>query len=346
LRVALRAMRKHNAPGSQQLVEICRARGIALSTLDFDTARPWGSSMALLDSTLPIYSELASLPQGSAAAAISPEDWLALSQIRVLFRVLDLTLSTLAAMKSEFASIVDLVPVYDTLVDNLQGFLQSSSLHQEVRQSAEALREYLAQCHPFQASPIYRMAPLFDPRLKATYYVDHGLDEAWIGRVMREARSILSEYATPLVAPANASPVSAGSQTFTAAVPEAQQGDIRSQIEAFVRLGKPSATAQNIADGNARLFRRAIQTGRTELDEYLSAPLATPAMPVLSWWRIHNAAFPGFSKLAREYLSIPASSNSSTALLKKTGNPDFSQLAGIDKKIIGIYICLYHWKSP
>ncbi|KAJ2783970.1 hypothetical protein GGI15_002400 [Coemansia interrupta] len=306
LRAALRAMRKHDAPGSQQLVEICRARGISLSTLDFDTARPWGSSMALLDSTLPIYSELASLPQGSAAAAISPEDWLALSQIRVLFRVLDLTLSTLAALKADFATIVDLVPVYDTLVDNLQSFLQSSSLHQEVRQSAEALREYLAQCHPFQASPIYRMAPLFDPRLKATYYVDHGLDEAWIGRVMRETRSILSEYATPLAAPANASPTSAASQTFTAAVPEAQQGDIRSQIDAFVQLGKPSATTQNIADGNARLFRRAVQTGRTELDEYLSAPLATPAMPVLSWWRIHNAAFPGLSKLAREYLSIPA----------------------------------------
>ncbi|KAJ1806876.1 hypothetical protein LPJ56_001104, partial [Coemansia sp. RSA 2599] len=341
LRAAVRAMRQPGTAVSQQLVELCRTRGISLASLDYDASRPWGSTVALLDSVLSVHAEL---PAFTTDAAISPSDWLALSQIRVLLRILDLVFTTLAALPAEFTTIVELVPLYDTLVDNLSGFLQSAALHDDVRRAAEALREYLAQCHPFQTSPIYRLAPLFDPRLKASYYADHGMSEAWTRRVMSEAHAILSEYVVPTVAAAGGPDADAPVPSFACPSADAQQADIRAQTEAFIQLGKPSAAAQHIADGNARIFRRALATGRTELDEYMAAPLASPTMPVLAWWRIHSAAFPGLSKLAREYLSIAASSDTSTALLRKNGRPDFSQLAGVDKKLVGIYICLHHWK--
>ncbi|KAJ2238354.1 hypothetical protein IWW45_000184 [Coemansia sp. RSA 485] len=333
LRAALHALRTPGADSGRQLADVCRARAISPSALEYDAARPWGSTVALLDAVLAARADLAVL----VGDALGPADWLALAQTRVLLRILDLAFSGLAALPAEFVPIVDLVPLYDTLVDNLHGFLLSPALHADVRRAADALREYLAQCHPFQASPVFRLAPLFDPRLKASYYADHGLDEAWIRRVMREARTILSDYVAPTPSPAVAD---APSPSFVGP----HSDDVDTQTEAFVQLGSPAVAAQHIADGNARIFRRALAAGRWELDEYMAAPLASPSTPVLAWWRLHHAAFPGLAKLAREYLAIAAASDSSAALLRKTGRPDFSLLAGLDKKLVATYICLHHWK--
>ncbi|KAJ1900053.1 hypothetical protein LPJ66_001725 [Kickxella alabastrina] len=376
LRLAVQALSQPGAPGAQQLVELCRTRSITLNTLDFDYTRTWESTMTLLDSALSIYSELSIILSSATPAAaessdtILPEEWLSLSQTHVLLRILDLAITTLARLPTEFPSIVDVVPVYDTLIDNLQGFLQTVSLDDLVRRTGESLRDYLAQCHPFQSSPIYRLAPLFDPRLKTAYYADRGLDEAWTSRTMREARSILSEYIVPISNSKSADSASddnGASRIFapTAAIATAvqladdtggQQSVIKSQIDAFIQLSKPSATNQLIADSKAHIFKRALASGRTELDEYISAPLASPSMSVLSWWRIHHLAFPGLSKLAREYLSISACSNNLTALLLAksegaaavtggSGRRDYSQLVGMDKKLVGVYICLNQWQT-
>ncbi|KAJ1999400.1 hypothetical protein H4R26_005084, partial [Coemansia thaxteri] len=322
-----------------------------LSAFDFDNSKTWGSAVALLDAALPIYMDLSDIllqhdEAAQTAISLSSVEWLALSQTRLLMRLLNVATDALARLPAEFPSIVEVVPIYDALVDNVLGFLQTPSLCREAVRLGEALRDYLAQSHPFQASPVYRLAPVFDPRLKTTYYADRGYDQAWTARVVREAQSILAEFATP-AATAYPPQHAAGtdlhsiSQSVAAA---AQQGDVKAQIDSFVRLGDPKTASQVASDNRARTFRRAQASARSELDDYLAAPLAAPSAPPASWWKMHHAAFPDLARLAREYLSIPSSSNSISLLLKRTSLPDFSQLAGLDKKLIAAYACLHHWQ--
>ncbi|KAJ2242635.1 hypothetical protein GGI13_006894, partial [Coemansia sp. RSA 455] len=263
LSVALRTLRRPEAPGAQQLAALCRERAIDQSAFDYDPSCPWDSNVALLDAALPIYVGLSDILLQSAQAApavvLSPAEWLALSQARVLLHLLNVTMDSLAQLPVEFPGIVDVVPIYDALADNVRGFLQAPTLCNEVRRSAEILRDYLVQCHPFQASPIYRLAPVFDPRLKATYYTDRGYEQVWANRVVREAQTMLSEFATPeAVAPpphdivANNEP-----HPFVLSAVATQQSDIKSQIDTFIRLGDPKTASQVIADSRTRTFRRA-----------------------------------------------------------------------------------------
>ncbi|KAJ2796914.1 hypothetical protein H4R20_005373, partial [Coemansia guatemalensis] len=238
LRTSMGNMLAPGGMGSQQLVELCRSCEIELSTLEFDKNRPWDSTTLLLDSSLAVYSDLSTimsnLPPGENGAALTAEDWLWLSQARALMYIVGVGIDALTRLPEEFPSIVDVVPVYDALGDNLQSFLQTPSLCEGVRRAGEALRDYLAQCHPFQASPIYRLAPLFDPRLKADYYSDRGYDQAWTSRVMREARSLLSEYAAPGSASTDAGSADSQSPLFMQfAATTSQGGDIRAAIDSF-----------------------------------------------------------------------------------------------------------------
>ncbi|KAJ2491230.1 hypothetical protein IWW37_002482 [Coemansia sp. RSA 2050] len=352
LSVAIRNLCRPEAPGAQQLATLCREHAVEQSAFDFDPSRPWDSNVALLDAALPIYAGLSDiLHQRTEAAppavALSSAEWLALSQARVLMHLLNVTTDSLAQLPVEFPGIVDIVPVYDALVDNVLGFLQAPTLCTEVRRSAEILRDYLTQSHPFQASPIYRLAPVFDPRLKATYYTDRSYEQVWANRVVREAQTMLSEFATseavappPQDAAANNEP-----HPFALSAAATQQSDIKSQIDAFIRLGDPKTTSQVIANSRTRTFRRAFASARSDLEDYLSAPLAAPNVPVASWWSTHHATFPDLASLAREYLSIPASSNAVSLLLKRKPMPDFSQLAGLDKKLVSAYACLHHWQA-
>ena len=43
-----------------------------------------------------------------------------------------------------------------------------------------------------------------------------------------------------------------------------------------------------------------------ELREYLSKPRAPSSEDILKWWRAHETEYPTLSKMARDFLSIPA----------------------------------------
>ncbi|KAJ2744894.1 hypothetical protein GGI20_002586 [Coemansia sp. BCRC 34301] len=357
LGAAVRDLRRPDSPGAQQLVALCRERAIELSAFDFNPSHPWDSTIALLDAALPIYAGLSDIllqrAKAAQTVALVPTEWLALSQARVLLHLLNVSMDSLAQLPAEFPGIVDVVPIYDALFDNVLGFLQAPTLCREVRHSAEILRDYLIQCHPFQASPIYRLAPVFDPRLKTTYYTDRGYEQVWANRVVREAQTMLSEFATPeaaappppLPSDSTSSSSSIEPHPFVLSASATQQSDIKAQIDTFIRLGDPKTTSQVIADSRTRTFRRAFASARSDLDDYLCAPLAAPNVPVASWWSTHSATFPDLAKLAREYLSIPAASNAVSLLLKRKSMPDFSQLVGLDRKLVAAYACLHHWQT-
>ncbi|KAJ1798642.1 hypothetical protein LPJ59_002370, partial [Coemansia sp. RSA 2399] len=362
LRMRMHSLCTPGKPGSQQLVDLCRRNDIDLGKLAFDASAPWESTVSLLDSALAVYGDLseimaahpAEVPAGSAAApepaqAMVAADWLWLSQAQMLLHVFDLATGDMARLPAQFPSIVDVVPIYDSLVDNIQDMLRLGSLHESIRRSVEGLRDHLMQCHPFQLSPIYRLAPLFDPRLKSTYYADRNCDQAWISRVMREAQSLLAEYGSPIHPSSDGLEDSNLPQVFDQIAKCCDSNNnIKAMIESYAQLSWSQSTRQLAADRKARIFRRTLSSGRTELDEYASAPLAPFQTSVMSWWRLHHAALPALAKLAREYLSISASSGPVSSILGSssgTVSPNYAQLAGMDKDIIGVYACLNQWQN-
>ncbi|KAJ2631985.1 hypothetical protein GGF44_003864, partial [Coemansia sp. RSA 1694] len=98
LGVVARSLRRPNAPGAQQLVALCRERAIELGAFDFNPSRPWDSTVALLDAALPIYAGLEDIllqhAEPAPAAALSPAEWLALSQARVLLHLLNVAVDS------------------------------------------------------------------------------------------------------------------------------------------------------------------------------------------------------------------------------------------------------------
>ncbi|KAJ2451526.1 hypothetical protein EV183_003560 [Coemansia sp. RSA 2336] len=333
LRAALQTLRAQGTPGAQDLVELCRRRSLDIGALDFEASRPWDSTAAQLGCVLEAHSELAAIA-AAAGYSFSPDDWLWLAQTRALMTVVDVAVAGLSRLSSDFPSIVEVVPIYDALVDNVQGLLQAQTLHESVRKAGESLREYLVQCHPFQASSIYRLAPLFDPRLKSMYYGDRGYDPAWVNRALRDATAMLSDHTAP--AP-NAADLA---QLPPALAQLSGTSEVNAAISSFIQLGSPAATAQLDADARARVFRRAYSSGRTELDDYLAAPLAAPSIAPLDWWRVHHAAFPTMAKLAREYLAISATCCAISGAFKSA--PDYAQVAGMDRKLADAYMFLHH----
>ncbi|KAJ2159013.1 hypothetical protein GGF46_003346 [Coemansia sp. RSA 552] len=350
LRNALHVLLGPNAgPASQQLVELCRSRSIDLGSLVFDSSRAWDSTVKVLDSALHIYADLSAIFSNAPAAAgnvLSPEDWLWLSQARALIQVVNVAITSLVRLPSDFPSIVDVVPVYDILGDNLQALLQTPTLCEGVRRAGETIRDYLAQCHPFQASPIYRLAPLFDPRLKTAYYADRGHDQAWTNRIMREASTLLAEYAEPGASSASSSGGNSGdTSVFAQAVASGQSGDIRAAIDSFIQLSSPAVASHLVADGKSRVFGRAYASGRTELDDYLNAPLAAAGVSAGPWWQLHCTAFPSLTKLVQEYLSISATCAPMPTFFQRESLPDYSQIAAMDRKLIDSYLCLHQWQK-
>ncbi|KAJ1955872.1 hypothetical protein EC988_001645 [Linderina pennispora] len=335
---AVQRIRRAQGSSARQLADLYRMHALDAATLEVDETRLWGSTLAFVGSALAVRSELTALIAADGMEAISQDDWLALAQIRVLLRVLDAGVAGVAHAGGEFPSAVAVAPLYDVLADDVAAFLDAPSLRNDVRRAAEALRDHLAQCHPFQASPIYRFAPLFDPRLKSQYYADRQYDASWTTRVVRDAQTLCAPFAQAAAPPTHSEPLLASEL-------RAMPADVRAQTELFVRLGD---TAQRLAvDGSARVFRRAWASGQTELDDYVAAPLAAPRAQPLAWWRANQDAYPAMARAVREYLAIPASSDCVSMLVRGESPvlPDYALLAALDRRLAPMYACLHQWSK-
>ncbi|KAJ1942985.1 hypothetical protein FBU59_003040, partial [Linderina macrospora] len=322
-----------------------------------DETRLWASTLAFVNSALTVYADLAAVLASGATDqadfAIASDEWLALAQIRVLLRIVDASVGKLARLGSEFPSAVSVAPQYDVLADDVAAFLETPALRGDVRRAAEALRDHLAQCHPFQASPIYRFAPLFDPRLKTAYYADRQYDQAWTARVVRDAQSLVAQFAASPDThspPLSSTMSSAGESLLLAELRSIPTNtpDTRQQIDQFVRLGEAPSAARLASDGSARVFRRAWAAGQTELDDYVAAPLAAPFAHVLAWWRTNQDAYPALAQAVREYVAIPASSDCVSMLVRGESSalPDYALLAALDRRLVPMYACLHQWSKP
>ena len=58
----------------------------------------------------------------------------------------------------------------------------------------------------------------------------------------------------------------------------------------------------------SRVFKRRHIEYTDEYKVYISLPLADENTNSLEWWKAHQLKFPNLSRMARDYLAIPATS--------------------------------------
>jgi len=59
------------------------------------------------------------------------------------------------------------------------------------------------------------------------------------------------------------------------------------------------------------------QTSKQELEKYLSQPRSASSVDILQWWKLNQLQFPVLAKMARDFLSISATSVPAERLFSK-----------------------------
>ena len=78
----------------------------------------------------------------------------------------------------------------------------------------------------------------------------------------------------------------------------------------------------SVTDGSAEVVQACVAQAKTmesEAEKYLKLPDEPSNVDVLQWWSDHEKDYPNLSKLACQFLSVPASSASAPLLLTARG---------------------------
>lgn len=83
----------------------------------------------------------------------------------------------------------------------------------------------------------------------------------------------------------------------------------------------------------------------TEVDTYLALPqvsrLSTDGEDILNWWKSHAKMFPNLSKMARQYLALPASSAGVERLFSAAGRMHDSFRKSTKEVTLQARLCVY-----
>ncbi|CAB4374518.1 unnamed protein product [Rhizophagus irregularis] len=83
--------------------------------------------------------------------------------------------------------------------------------------------------------------------------------------------------------------------------------------------------------------------GHDELNSYFNSTLEPGTINVLEWWKGHESNYPTLAKMARNYLSIPATSAPVERLFSESGNLITPEQNRLRSDIIHAIMCLKSW---
>jgi hypothetical protein len=85
-------------------------------------------------------------------------------------------------------------------------------------------------------------------------------------------------------------------------------------------------------------------TGSSELEKYLALPVDEEIDPLL-WWQAHSSEFPILSEMARDYLTIQATSVASEQMFSVAGNAVTKTRNRLLPETTRACLCVKSWGS-
>ena len=93
----------------------------------------------------------------------------------------------------------------------------------------------------------------------------------------------------------------------------------------------------------ARVFKKRHIDHTDEIKVYLSLNLSDENTNPLEWWRVNQSQFPNLSRMAKDYLAIPATSVPSEESFSAGKNLITDKRNRLAGKTIRVCMCLRSW---
>jgi hypothetical protein len=161
---------------------------------------------------------------------------------------------------------------------------------------------------------MYAISVILDPRLKTTYYEENDWEPEMIAHAKRALMQAMEEYGTP------------EPQSYHAAIAVQGMPFNGAYGSAFFPCAK----------------RRYLERG-SEMERYLMEPVVDPHVDILAWWKGHTDAYPCLSRIARDYLAIPATSVPAERVFSGGDDPITKKRGLLKEDTIRACMCLGSW---
>ncbi|MQM05665.1 hypothetical protein Taro_038478 [Colocasia esculenta] len=128
--------------------------------------------------------------------------------------------------------------------------------------------------------------------------------------------------------------------------------NIANQASQESREGDAPCDEEILADNeflsryNQFLSQQNLQESKSELERYLDesvVPLNQKSFDILKWWSDNSLVYPTLSKIARDYLAIPASTVASKAAFSNGGRVLDQYRSRLTPDIVEVLICYEDW---
>ncbi|THH13347.1 hypothetical protein EUX98_g9738, partial [Antrodiella citrinella] len=208
--------------------------------------------------------------------------------VEQLHNVLHVFYDATQYFSSAAPNLAQVIPAMDLIDEHLNDNILNLNLHPAIQIALSMAKRLLNRYYSrTDVAPAYRIAMILHPRHKLGYFKDLNWELEWIENaklaVYNEFATHYQEYGTGIGAIAGGG-ASRNDNTSTT-------GTGKNMFANMPALAKINDTAVT-----------------NELDHYLKQPREDAGDNALKWWYDHHTVYPCLSRMARDYLSIPATS--------------------------------------
>jgi hypothetical protein len=286
-RLAFLCRKIRKSPKLRRLMEnICQQKNVKYLVPIIDVSTRWNSTYDMLVRAHELKEVISDTfyqhkNKELFTLVLSDDEWNCVEQlIQVLSPLKEATL--LASKKGESLMVTNMIPIYDycteMLKESLKIFDENDDIYVGIEDAIEKLNHYYDK-----VSPMVGIALILDPTMKKDFLKNSlGWQVEWVDSVMEQFTSSFRFYREK-------------SKSFASSASSVSVS-IGTSSGGYGSYAKKRRTADRDADVVEEFVR------------YFNAPLAEVGTNALSFWKTNQFHYPVLSAMAKDYLTIQASS--------------------------------------
>ena len=280
----------------------------------------WNSTHAMLERLLdlrPAIDAICRLEERLQKFRISPEEWALLQHLKDILDIFVKATEHLSG--STYPTLSMQLPYFSVLAARLESIVDQeriagSIFHAACDASWKKLDDYHSKTGSAQS-----IATILDPRCKIQAVKNLGWQLQWINEAETAIQRVyqdqyapppLSGHSTPSPPPVSSQSSSSFHEDYMTTVFTSSQGEIQSM---------------------------------SEVEIYLEEKVELAGVDPIEWWRTYESRFPNLSRMARDYLAIPATSVPSECCFSIAGSVLTKRRSAMTEGMANAIMCCKYW---
>ncbi|KAJ2911793.1 hypothetical protein MD484_g8620, partial [Candolleomyces efflorescens] len=218
---------------------------------------------------------------------LSDDEWEIVKQLRDTLKVFKITTQKFSG---DTTNLPDVIPAMDHMYATLTASMEDESIDTSIRGALSLGVELLNKYYSLtDESEVYRIAIILHPSYKLKYFKKAGWSDTWQATaeeiVREEFKRVYAEF------------------------------KLQSQASRITNLLKPKKRASSLSDSDNMFTPLSSDDPSSEeedvlseLDRYLATKTVKGVEDPLAWWYENRGSYPRLWRMARDYLTIPATS--------------------------------------